>query len=535
MQNIICLKTLWNAYESYQKFEGRIAREERNLQRTKSQQEQAEIRASNIREEMKHDSAMLNEELKSSQWKLERRDLEECEALQQRLLSSSWNLLRKYNLPDSYRLTQNILKNYYKALNEPDPSKKLRMLRVLEDEFAVYPPYWYYRARTAEEANNEREAENSFRKFGEVWRPVLRRDPYKVEAEKFRIRQFAKDDPEKHRQEILDALDVIRANTPKEDWANNLFAGIAFFVMGDHEQGIECLELNIDFEYEHDISSALLASMRQGALNSSSAQDAVRTLKLGELVNGMNETDKATATALADFFDGIKGARENLERMSRTANNPVIFHALRIAEQSGKNDFSRVMEYVNAHGRLKDKINDAYASVMPIVKQYAEDGNDAAKVFEADALMFGWGVEQDAEKAGKIFGELAGKGNAYAQGVMLQRYFAGQEYLSAKKETQQEPSAKKETQQELEALYQEGYKCYFGSGREVNTAIAVEFFTRAAEGGHSNAQYYLAICYRYGNGVSKNLEKARYWFGKAAEQGDRAARNALNELNKQGF
>lgn len=74
---------------------------------------------------------------------------------------------------------------------------------------------------------------------------------------------------------------IIRANTPKEDWANNIFAGIAFFLLDDKEQGIECVELNVDFDYEREISKALLEEMRKGNLNS--LEDIVRSFQLGDL------------------------------------------------------------------------------------------------------------------------------------------------------------------------------------------------------------------------------------------------------------
>ena len=157
------------------------------------------------------------------------------------------------------------------------------MLRVLEDEFRVYPPYWYYRAKTAEEAGNDKETRESFKKFAEVWRPVLRKDTYKVEAEKYHVRKLAGDNQANHRDEIMKALDEIRSNTQKEDWANNLFAGVALFVMGDHEQDIECLDINVDFEYEQQISGAILAQMKKGDLNGYSAQEIVKSLQLVEL------------------------------------------------------------------------------------------------------------------------------------------------------------------------------------------------------------------------------------------------------------
>ncbi|MBQ7168972.1 MAG: hypothetical protein IJR63_03595 [Synergistaceae bacterium] len=163
------------------------AQNARLRQQEQDRLEHERVRLSNLQAEMKKDEAMLKEELRNSMWRLERQDIADCNALQERLLQSSWNLLRQYRLPDEYRLTQTSLKNFYRAVQEEDVTRRSRMLRNLEDEFRVYPPYWYYRAKTAQEAGSLTEARQHFAKFSEVWRPVLRRDPYKLEAAKFRI------------------------------------------------------------------------------------------------------------------------------------------------------------------------------------------------------------------------------------------------------------------------------------------------------------------------------------------------------------
>lgn len=77
---------------------------------------QIEVMRENLREQMKHDGLMLQEELKNSQWRLERSELEECNELQQRLLASSWNLWNKYNFPDEYMLKQDMLGYFYGAV-----------------------------------------------------------------------------------------------------------------------------------------------------------------------------------------------------------------------------------------------------------------------------------------------------------------------------------------------------------------------------------------------------------------------------------
>ena len=45
--------------------------------------------------------------------------------------------------------------------------------------------------------------------------------------------------------------------------------------------------------------------------------------------------------------------------------------------------------------------------------------------------------------------------------------------------------------------------------------------------------YSVGNCYRYGWGVTKNLNKAKEWYTKAVAQGNIGAQQELDELNAQ--
>ncbi len=46
-----------------------------------------------------------------------------------------------------------------------------------------------------------------------------------------------------------------------------------------------------------------------------------------------------------------------------------------------------------------------------------------------------------------------------------------------------------------------------------------------------DAQYSLGMCYEEGLGVDVDLEEARDWYARAAEQGHKAAKKACKKLN----
>lgn len=62
-------------------------------------------------------------------------------------------------------------------------------------------------------------------------------------------------------------------------------------------------------------------------------------------------------------------------------------------------------------------------------------------------------------------------------------------------------------------------------------AIAA-YYLKLAESGNAHAQYRLGQCYLAGEGIGKDLQKAREYFSKAAAQGNESAAKALAELPK---
>ena len=256
----------------------------------------------------------LLEGLDDDLWRLRKEDIEDCNALQMRLLNASWNLLRQYKLPDEYRLTQDSLDGFFKAVNETDPEKRFRMLKArnVERNFQAYPPYWVYRAMTAQELKNDEEASKCFDKFNEIWRPVLRYDPYKLEAEKYRVQALAA--KENHdNNEIKKHLEIVRDYTPDDDWGNNLFAGVTYFLLGENEEGISCVEPNVDFGYETDVSNIFLSEMKKGKL------DAFALFTLQEDLKKAIEKAQATQPEVTTSSQTTEPAKEKDESLERRA------------------------------------------------------------------------------------------------------------------------------------------------------------------------------------------------------------------------
>ena len=82
---------------------------------------------------------------------------------------------------------------------------------------------------------------------------------------------------------------------------------------------------------------------------------------------------------------------------------------------------------------------------------------------------------------------------------------------------------------DAKALYEQGKSYYDAKDYE----RAEPFIRKAAEQGLAGAQCNLEWMYEYGRGVPRNLNEARKWFQKAADQGQEDAKEALQRLNAQ--
>lgn len=342
-------------------------------------------------------------------YRLKIEDLADFNDIQKQLLSSSWNLMNRYSLPESYRLVQSSVDDFCRTVEQPgNPSRKLRMLQALEDDFSVYPPYWYYRAKAAHDSGDPEEAALCFDKFAEVWRPVLRRDPYMLEAAKYRISELVKDGLPTDTQPILELCGVMRENTLRDDWVNNIFAGAVYYALGEKDDGMKCVAVNTDFAFEQELSGEVLRLMKANVPAGLVLSEALRMLKLNELTAGMSSGDKITALMLADYFDERDGAAG---RLSLDRRSPVILHALRL-EAFRQGDFPEMLALAETS---TDKLSRDYVVMMPVLQSYSDDKNAIAQTFLADMYLYGWGVREDSSVAMNLYRQAAEMGERYAQ------------------------------------------------------------------------------------------------------------------------
>ena len=69
---------------------------------------------------------------------------------------------------------------------------------------------------------------------------------------------------------------------------------------------------------------------------------------------------------------------------------------------------------------------------------------------------------------------------------------------------------------------------------KTNKSKAISLYLAAAKRGHVGAQFNLGVSYSRGDGVGVDVVSARYWLGKATEQGHEEAKKALATIEEGG-
>ena len=442
-------------------------------------------------------------------WRLERENLEDLASLQRRLLDSSWTLLRKYSLPDEYRLSTQDLDALDMAISESDPERSLRMFKALEPHFKMYAPFWYYYSTAASRAGDMPLASRCLDEFERVWRPVLRRDPFRAEVAKLRASELSNAGAPK--EAVASQLEIVMGNSSRENWVNNLFAGVTYYSIGETERAVECAQINVDFGAEREISGEVIRNMRAGNLDVELFSDAVMsTLIAAERGYGTYGGGGAAERSLIALFkdDAIKAVNilsDTLEDYARTTD-PLPYHVLSNiigGSRQRLNHYASSLPDIKAlagsyAAGAKSSAVSTYEALLPIVQRYIDEGSANARVFMGDMYRNGLGVGQDIVKAIEMYTGPADAGNAHAQ-MMLGEIF--------------------ETSAEVK-----------------DEAHAAAYYAKAAENGIVEAAMRIGDMCREGRGVGgRKLEDAYMWYYLAQLQGEARGRTQIEELEGRGL
>ncbi|MBF0411792.1 MAG: hypothetical protein HQK70_03660 [Desulfamplus sp.] len=178
-------------------------------------------------------------------WALEAKTMQGLNNFYKKLLKYSWELMRRYNFPDEWRLDEKQISDYTAILKEPELDLRYRKLERIENSFQKFPPYWYYRGQAAHEIGKNEEAFNCFNQFQQIHQGILRKDPYAASVAMYKTMlkvEHAEADPNMIKRD----LDLILSNSDDADWGNILFAALQYARMGDSDTAGKLILRNLD-------------------------------------------------------------------------------------------------------------------------------------------------------------------------------------------------------------------------------------------------------------------------------------------------
>lgn len=193
-----------------------------------------------------------------------------------------------------------------------------------------------------------------------------------------------------------------------------------------------------------------------------------------------------------------------------------------------------------------DTLED-YSKAAEWYRKAAEQGDIFAQGMLADYYRDGKGVEANRYEAKKWFDKTvkeyidsAEKGDADAQFELGRRYSQQRGYISSEEEKLKDvfgPEAvkwfRKAADQGHSAAQWNLGNCYFrGNGVNENKQEGFKWYKKAAEQGHAFAMADVAICYEDGEGVEKNGAMAKKWFSKVEEKGEQVIANVFSYIGR---
>ncbi len=146
----------------------------------------------------------------------------------------------------------------------------------------------------------------------------------------------------------------------------------------------------------------------------------------------------------------------------------------------------------------------------------AEAGSAVHQCLAGVAALFGAPGPAREQEAVDWFHRAAAQGHAPAQELLREIFEAA-------------PSGP-EPDGTPEEWYRQGVSLYEGSGAAQDYAGAVQWFRRAAQEGHAEAQFMMGVCYHCGRGVDQDDAEASAWYRRAAEQDDPLAKMMLQKF-----
>ena len=170
-----------------------------------------------------------------------------------------------------------------------------------------------------------------------------------------------------------------------------------------------------------------------------------------------------------------------------------------------------------------------YSKALKWFSEAAKENNPDAQYYMGLAYFYGYGVNEDEERAIECF-KIASDNNCLEAIMLLSKIYEEKDI--------EETNVLLEKAVNLncsEAMYKLGYNYAHGKFVEKDLSKAVLLYQKAADKDNAQAQCNLALCYLNGKGLEKNLSFGVYWLERAVNNGSAVAAFNLGRCYENGM
>lgn len=231
------------------------------------------------------------------------------------------------------------------------------------------------------------------------------------------------------------------------------------------------------------------------------------------------------ALKLAEEGDGASMYRLAMMYYNGEQTDKDVKQALRWFRESAKEEYVPAMLRMMQFYRDGEQVKQNFQLSMSWVKKAAATGDPRGQFALADAYIYGLAGRQDVDAGLAILGERAALGDESAERLV-------EKVLGDIQDARERFDAGIRNPSTASGYYEMGMYCQKGDGYYTYPREAAEYFQKAAEKEHVDAQYQLACAYYYGEGVKKNEELCVQWVEKAAAKSHKEAMELLNGIQE---
>ncbi|NOR55180.1 MAG: hypothetical protein GQ531_03130 [Sulfurovum sp.] len=195
--------------------------------------------------------------LDKKNWKLKKDEISELNDIRKDFLLTYWQIMKKYHMPDKWRITERQFTRFVNILKDTDNNKKQRQLLRMEKEMSVFPTYWYELSIVGHHNKDKKVELYAMRKYEELDDELLRHNSQYSLMLANKITYYDFKNEKSKITELLVKIAEVDALNPER----KLFSAMQYQLIGDSKKSERLLNENIDDDFLPVLSKRLKAQL----------------------------------------------------------------------------------------------------------------------------------------------------------------------------------------------------------------------------------------------------------------------------------